>query len=399
MRSRWCDCAVGSDRLQAGDRPRIYTGWLKLVAPLAGLAGSWLPVPPCRPARAQRLRIPGVIANDDTAVFHRILGEAPPSTPPAHAGSTICWSVSTLAIRSGRSARYPHVAYPSRLYLAAWPNESRSNGEFLMSRSNGAPLIRRHRNAVAIHRSTFASSATVVPRAQLSEERSEMYILLQALTSWEPIDCASKATCRRRSRCFCCERCLHGGRYQRVLHVDAVERRRIDDRDIVAFFSGDTIVDRGPGETVLSRIWGHTVFGEADRVASKRQPGDRSLLVSDLLGLQDVALSAGVLSRILPEAEQPDTTQVIDTSRRARRDTNSGIHISRVRHRAIPRCHAFARWIASLTAARLRDPHVRLLRPVMNPGNMPMVTSSRAWRSFRAPTSPRAAERMIRVRC
>ena len=38
---------------------------------------------------------------------------------------------------------------------------------------------------------------------------------------------------------------------------------------IVAFFSGDTIIDREFwGETVLSRIWGETVFAEAERLAA-----------------------------------------------------------------------------------------------------------------------------------
>jgi hypothetical protein len=45
----------------------------------------------------------------------------------------------------------------------------------------------------------------------------------------------------------------------------------IDDREVVAFFSGDTIVDRGYwGETVLSRSWGQTVFAEADRIVAER---------------------------------------------------------------------------------------------------------------------------------
>jgi hypothetical protein len=44
-------------------------------------------------------------------------------------------------------------------------------------------------------------------------------------------------------------------------------RASIGGREIVAFFSGDTIVDRDYwGETALSRIWGRTVFAEADRI-------------------------------------------------------------------------------------------------------------------------------------
>jgi hypothetical protein len=43
----------------------------------------------------------------------------------------------------------------------------------------------------------------------------------------------------------------------------------IDGRDVVAFFSGDTIVDRDYwGETVLSRLWSRTVFTEAARLTA-----------------------------------------------------------------------------------------------------------------------------------
>ena len=41
----------------------------------------------------------------------------------------------------------------------------------------------------------------------------------------------------------------------------------IDGREIVAFFSGDTIVAQEFwGETILSRLWSQTVFAEADRI-------------------------------------------------------------------------------------------------------------------------------------
>jgi hypothetical protein len=45
----------------------------------------------------------------------------------------------------------------------------------------------------------------------------------------------------------------------------------IDGRNIVAFFSGDTIVARQYwGESILSRLWGQTVFAEADKLAVLR---------------------------------------------------------------------------------------------------------------------------------
>ncbi|MGA2169389.1 MAG: hypothetical protein ABSG62_14360 [Terracidiphilus sp.] len=45
----------------------------------------------------------------------------------------------------------------------------------------------------------------------------------------------------------------------------------VDSQDIVAFYSGDTIVAKEYwGETVLSRLWGQIVFTEADLIAVER---------------------------------------------------------------------------------------------------------------------------------
>jgi hypothetical protein len=45
----------------------------------------------------------------------------------------------------------------------------------------------------------------------------------------------------------------------------------VDGKNVVAFFSGDTIVDRRFwGESLLSRIWGQTIFAEADRITAER---------------------------------------------------------------------------------------------------------------------------------
>ena len=44
---------------------------------------------------------------------------------------------------------------------------------------------------------------------------------------------------------------------------------RVDGQDVVAFFSGDTIVAREHwGESLLSRLWAQTIFGQADRVVA-----------------------------------------------------------------------------------------------------------------------------------
>ena len=45
----------------------------------------------------------------------------------------------------------------------------------------------------------------------------------------------------------------------------------VDGQDVVAFFSGDTIVDRDYwGETLLTQVWGQTVFAEVDRIRAER---------------------------------------------------------------------------------------------------------------------------------
>ena len=44
-------------------------------------------------------------------------------------------------------------------------------------------------------------------------------------------------------------------------------RMLVDDRSIIAFFSGDTIIDQAYwGQAELARIWSKHVFGEADRI-------------------------------------------------------------------------------------------------------------------------------------
>jgi hypothetical protein len=119
---------------------RGYTGWLKLVAPLAGLAGSWLPVPPLPQAGTEvRSAYASLvcIASDDTGLFDRML----------RAVFNAACSRRFDYLLVGLDARdpllpvvrqYPHVSYPSRLYLAAWPSESGSNGDFPHEPLNGA---------------------------------------------------------------------------------------------------------------------------------------------------------------------------------------------------------------------------------------------------------------------
>jgi hypothetical protein len=120
---------------------RGYTGWLKLVAPLAGLAGSWLPVPPLPQAGTEvRSAYASLvcIANDDTRLFERILR----AIFNAACSRRFDYLLVGLDARDPLLPvvrRYPHVSYPSRLYLAAWPIESGSNGDIPHEPLNGAP--------------------------------------------------------------------------------------------------------------------------------------------------------------------------------------------------------------------------------------------------------------------
>jgi hypothetical protein len=50
---------------------------------------------------------------------------------------------------------------------------------------------------------------------------------------------------------------------------------RIDEQEVVAFFSGDTVIARDYwGDSLLSRLWSQTVFAEADLITLAR-PGSR----------------------------------------------------------------------------------------------------------------------------
>ena len=99
---------------------RGYSGWLKYVAPVAGMAGSWLPgatLPrvgaEVRSAYASLV----CIANDDAGVFDRLLREVCNlATSRRFDYLLVGLDARDPLYRVAR--RYPHVSYPSRLYLA-----------------------------------------------------------------------------------------------------------------------------------------------------------------------------------------------------------------------------------------------------------------------------------------
>jgi hypothetical protein len=121
---------------------RGYTGWLKLVAPFAGHAASWLPLPALpQPGTALRSAYASLVcvANDDRRVFERLL-RAVFNNASSRGFDYLLVGLDARDPLTPVVRRYPHVSYPSRLYLAAWADESGgSNGGLSDEPLNGAP--------------------------------------------------------------------------------------------------------------------------------------------------------------------------------------------------------------------------------------------------------------------
>jgi hypothetical protein len=107
-------------------------------------------------------------------------------------------------------------------------------------------------------------AGTMVPVASITlGERHEMYALLRAYFN---------GTTRERFEADLREKeaviLLRDGWAGRVQGFSTFTRMTVGD-SVVAFFSGDTIIDREFwGETVLSRVWGATVFAEAEKISA-----------------------------------------------------------------------------------------------------------------------------------
>ena len=100
------------------------------------------------------------------------------------------------------------------------------------------------------------------------DERREMYALLETYFSGTS-RLRFEADLREKEKVIL----LRDGESGRICGFSTLMRMRaeIDGQHIEAFFSGDTIVDREFwGETLLSRMWGRTVFAEADCIAAER---------------------------------------------------------------------------------------------------------------------------------
>lgn len=143
---------------------------------------------------------------------------------------------------------------------------------------------------------------------------------------------------------------------------------RVDGRDIVAFFSGDTIVAAQYwGESILSRLWSRTVFAEADIIVADR-PSPQVFWFLICSGYKTFRFLPVFFRKFYPHPEwrTPDELQrILDSLGRAkfsdRYDAASGI----VRlEQPMPLRHG----IADVTGQRLRDRMVAFFTS-RNPGH------------------------------
>ncbi len=142
----------------------------------------------------------------------------------------------------------------------------------------------------------------------------------------------------------------------------------VGDRDVVAFFSGDTIVDREHWtESVLSRIWGQTVFAEADRIAAER-PSTRIFWFLICSGYRTWRFLPVFFREFYPNANTPtppSVRRILDTlaSRKFGDQYLPGPGIVRLRAPTPLRPG-----VADVSHERLRDPRVAFFVR-MNPGH------------------------------
>jgi hypothetical protein len=129
-----------------------------------------------------------------------------------------------------------------------------------MNRSMHVPCTSTSQRCDTPNRLTGA----MVPTAQVTlSDRHEMYALLR--TYFDGTTRARFEADLRDKEAVIVLRDASSGRIQGF----STFARMTAGAGAIAFFSGDTIIDREFwGETVLSRIWGQTVFAEAERIAA-----------------------------------------------------------------------------------------------------------------------------------
>jgi hypothetical protein len=143
----------------------------------------------------------------------------------------------------------------------------------------------------------------------------------------------------------------------------------IDRQDVVAFFSGDTIVaHQFWSETVLSRLWSRTVFAEADRIIAAR-PATRVYWFLICSGYKTWRFLPVFFREFYPNPDTPTPAGVRrildglgDLKFGEQYDARSGV----VR---FPRATPLRRGVADVTEQRLNDPRVEFFARV-NPGHV-----------------------------
>lgn len=209
-------------------------------------------------------------------------------------------------------------------------------------------------------------AAEAIPRARLTtEERDAMYALLNLYFA---------GTGRARFDADLDEKdtviLLRDSASGRIQGFSTLMRMTaaIDGEEIVAFFSGDTIIDRRYwGETILSRMWAQVVFGEVDAIA-ERCPSTRIYWFLICSGYKTWRFLPLFFRRFYPNADEPTppASQRMLDALGARKFGDQYIPGSGiVRFRAAT---PLRRGVADLTDERLRDPDVSFFAR-MNPGH------------------------------
>jgi hypothetical protein len=210
-------------------------------------------------------------------------------------------------------------------------------------------------------------AGSVVPRASLSaSEHAEMYDLL--VSYFAGMTRARFETDLAEKEAAIVLRDAESGQIQgfsTLMRIAAC----VDGRDIIAFFSGDTIVAQQYwGESELSRLWSRTVFAEADCILAKRpETGVYWFLICS--GYKTWRFLP-VFFRVFypnPEASTPpQIKRMLDTlgERKFGDQYMSASGVVRLRN-ATP----LRTGVAEVTAQRLRDPRVAFFAR-MNPGHI-----------------------------
>lgn len=207
---------------------------------------------------------------------------------------------------------------------------------------------------------------SVAPRASLTVvERDRMYALLSTYFAGTRRDQFDADLAEKTSVVLLRER--DTGEIQGFSTLMRVEIS-VSECNIVAFFSGDTIVAAQYwGESILSRLWSQTVFAEADCIVADR-PSTRVFWFLICSGYKTYRFLPIFFRRFYPNPESRtpgDVQRILDTLGRTkfgdRYDVASGV--VRLEH-ATP----LRDGVADVTEHRLRDPLVAFFAS-RNPGH------------------------------